>query len=166
MRQELENGPKNNPVKDTNIIKQGTVEIPMPVIPSRGLKPSSVAPDEELDSSGSEPASSEVSSATSSRNSSTVSLEHIPIKDKMISEDSMKRDNKRLVLEHKARLAKLSRLQEINSQEMKETASLLVTKKQIQEEILDLENLLAQRELVITAEQEKWWVKTCILDSL
>ena len=179
MRQELIDAQKSKPVKETNIIKQGTVELPKPLMPSRGLKPRVTGAEEDPESSDSEPPSSELSSATSSRNNSTVSLDVGPPRDRAGGVDvgpprdraggdeeenaRLKHDTERLVLEHRARIAKLkteqgemSRLQEMKSAEIRQTAGLIAAKKKIQAEVQDLEDLLAERERRMAVEDEKW----------
>jgi len=165
VRQELTDNQDSKPAKDTNITKQGTVEIPKPNI-NRNLKPKAALQTQESDSSGNELPNSEASSTASSRKGSIVSLDQISPKYVELSEEEAKKiqhDNERLILEHKARLARLkkerdemSQLQRIKAEEMKETADLIITKKQIQQEIMQLEELLADRERALDAEKEQW----------
>ena len=152
----------NIPEKNTNIVKQGTVEVSAPKLPSvnRSLKPK---PDNnsnalthqdssDSDITGDGPSTPGDSHTLSSSNSTTSLGESAQepsldkVNEKEIELKVMVTENKRLALEHKARMAKLQqeedelkKLQDMKSKEAKETAELMRQKRKIEQELKEKE---------------------------
>ena len=138
LRRALDEGQRNTKVKDTNTTKQLVTENitddvqpkpPAPVV-NRSLKPavnSEAAINEDVESQELEA----LKQTTAQRQGELQDLQA---------------ENKRLALEHTARIAKLrdeeekiDHLREMKSKEMKETADLMRMKKKVEEEIRQLE---------------------------